>query len=185
MDDITYAAFEIANEIGTTNERDLINRVKDKFTLFEFDSIEKTIHALFSLSSAYFEPYFIGIVILDKSRDEMRLTTHAKKLFLEEKAKREKQVEKDEVDFKLKKISISSLKFQRLFSIFSILVAILAVALTFYFHRIDSNKSKSIELQQLPQILKSQQDNRVRLKQYLDSLTKLLHDETPRTLGSR
>ena len=89
MDEITYTAFKIANEIGTTNENDLIGRVKDKFTLSEFASIEKTIHALFSLSSAYFEPYFIGIIILDKSRYEMRMTIHAKNLFLEEKAKRD------------------------------------------------------------------------------------------------
>ena len=91
MDDITYTAFEIANKIETTNESDLINKVKDKFTPSRFTEIEKTIRTLFVRYNGYFESILIGNIIPQNPRDKMRLTLHAKNLFLEEKYKRDSE----------------------------------------------------------------------------------------------
>lgn len=89
MDDITYAAFKIANEIGTTNESDLTYRVKEKFVPNDSKEIENIVRGLFQ-SRHYFESYSIGNIVPPNPRDEMRLTTHAKGLFLAEKSKRDK-----------------------------------------------------------------------------------------------
>ena len=106
MDDITYTALGIALKVGKTNRDKLPSLVKDKFTPSEYNNIDRIVSDLFKYN--YFESFMIGNMVPPNPLDAMLLTKNATDIFIEEKTKRDKQNQRNDLDDKVKKITLKN-----------------------------------------------------------------------------
>ncbi|MGF2414577.1 MAG: hypothetical protein ACQUYJ_19735, partial [Ferruginibacter sp.] len=80
-----------------------------------------------------------------------------------------KEKDKDEIDIKLKRITISNSKFQKWTPIVSAFIAMLSIIATIFIARTKTEKPY-IPVQEIQQLQKTQEQINKSIKQYLDTL---------------
>ena len=109
MNKILYTALEIAFNKKETNRVELQGIVNARFPRSEDDKIKVIIDNLFA-TDYYFKSVVKSVIFLP-SYDLFELTENGKRVFITEKNKRHKQIERDEINIKVKKSTLINNRF--------------------------------------------------------------------------
>lgn len=133
MDEITYTVLEIAYKENVTREQ-LTYEAKNIITPSQHDEVDSLIVRLFN--SSYLRFYTLPGFSINPLTDKVHLSDNARKLFVADKAKRDKQKEIEElnnrklkVDFQNAETTLKSYPRTRLIAWASFIIAVILLLL--------------------------------------------------------